>query len=293
MEVSGDGAMLEMDVSGEAAPIRSRNSRVQRLLVWLLLVIILLRYGFIWADTFAGASLPRIGSTGFTAIFAAFSILHAADLLGWRRAILFLFTCVTVSWCFEAAGVATGAVYGSYHYGDALGVKIGAVPAIIPFAWFMMIYASWIVAHILLEGAGKPASTPGALARAAVAATVMTGWDVVMDPGMARAGKWTWENGGPYFGVPFQNFIGWIATTLTVYVVVALIFRRVPGRQMPEATRLYMGVPALAYSVVAVDQFLMAVVPELHIVAAFGMCLVALLTILRLSLVRGFIALPN
>jgi uncharacterized membrane protein len=101
------------------------------------------------------------------------------------------------------------------------------------------------------------------------------------------------ENGGPYFGVPFQNFIGWIATTLTIYVVVALIFRRVPGRQMPEATRLYMGVPALAYSVVAIDQFLMVAVPELHIVAAFGMCLVALLAILRLSLVRGFIALPN
>jgi len=34
-------------------------------------------------------------------------------------------------------------------------------------------------------------------------------------------------------------------------------------------------------------------VPELHVVAAFGMCLVALLAILRLSLVRGFIALPN
>ena len=111
MELSGDVAMLETDVSREAAPIRSRNSRVQ--LVWLLLVIILLRYGFIWADTFAGASLPRIGSTGFTAIFAAFSILRAADLLGWRRALLFLFTCVTVSWCFEAVGVATGAVYGS------------------------------------------------------------------------------------------------------------------------------------------------------------------------------------
>jgi hypothetical protein len=37
----------------------------------------------------------------------------------------------------------------------------------------------------------------------------------------------------------------------------------------------------------------MVAVPELHIVAAFGMCLIALLAILRLSLVRGFIALPN
>src|SRR5216684_3016043 len=48
-----------------------------------------------------------------------------------------------------AVRVATGMVYGNCHYGDALGAKIGAVPVIIPFAWFMMIYASWIVAHIL------------------------------------------------------------------------------------------------------------------------------------------------
>jgi putative membrane protein len=114
-----------------------------------------------------------------------------------------------------------------------------------------------------------------------------------MDPSKAKAGTWTWENGGPYFGVPFQNFIGWMATTLTVYVIVALAFRLVPGRQMTGATRLYTGAPAFAYALVAIDRLLIASPPELHVVAAFGICLVALLAILRLALVRHPIALPR
>jgi putative membrane protein len=277
----------------DPVPPVSRGDQVRRLLVWVLLGALLLRFAFAWADTFAGASLPRIGSSGFTLIFAAFSILHASDLLGWRRALIFLVACVVISWGFESVGVATGAVYGNYHYSDALGVKVGAVPFIIPLAWFMMVYASWIVAHILLADAGNPASIGGALARAVIAAAAMTSWDVVMDPGMARKGVWTWENGGAYFGVPFQNFVGWMLTTLTVYVVVALIFRGVAGRRVPETSRLYVGLPALAYTIVAIDQLLNASAPELYVVAAFGICLLALLALLRLALVPTPVPLPR
>ncbi|CAB3751689.1 carotenoid biosynthesis protein [Paraburkholderia solisilvae] len=267
--------------------------RLKRLLVWLLLFGIFLRYASIWASALTGASLPGLGSAGFTVLFAAFSILHASDMLGWRRALLFLLVCVAVSWGFESVGVATGAVYGNYHYGDALGAKIAGVPLIIPFAWFMMVYASWIVAHILLEGAGTPSSIGGALARAFVASTAMTAWDAVMDPGKARSGAWIWEKGGPYFGVPFQNFVGWIATTVAIYLIVAVAFRFVPRRQIHSNTRFYTGLPVLAYALVAFDHLLIETIPELHIVAAFGICLVALLAILRLILVRDAIALPD
>ena len=57
--------------------------------------------------------------------------------------------------------------------------------------------------------------------RAIMAVIVMTAWDVVIDPGMARAGYWVWEHGGSYFGVPRHNFVGWLVTTFTVYVVSA------------------------------------------------------------------------
>jgi putative membrane protein len=53
-----------------------------------------------------------------------------------------------------------------------------------------------------------------------IAAATMTAWDVVMDPGQTRAGSWVWEAGGAYFGVPLQNFMGWMVTTLTIYLLV-------------------------------------------------------------------------
>jgi uncharacterized membrane protein len=267
--------------------------RLKRLFVRLLLAGIFLRYACTWLSALTGSSLPSVGATGFTVLFAAFSILHASDVLGWRRALLFLLVCVAVSWGFECVGVATGTVYGDYHYGDALGVKISGVPLIIPLAWFMMVYASWIVAHVLLEDASTPWSISGVLARALIAATAMTAWDAVMDPGKAKSGVWIWENGGPYFGVPFQNFVGWIVTTITIYLIVAVAFRLVPRYRVHSTTRFYTGLPVLAYALVAFDHLLIETIPELHIVAAFGICLVALLALLRLMLRRGAIALPD
>ena len=170
------------------------------------------------------------GSIGFTLMFTAFSVLHAASILGWRRSLAFLLVCAVVSWCFEEVGVSTGLVYGAYHYSSRLGAKLGEVPLIIPLAWFMMVYASWTVARLLLDGAGSSTSGGGTAARIVTAAMVMTAWDTVMDPGMARSGAWTWEQGGAYFGVPLHNFAGWLATTITVYTVAELFFRRMDRR---------------------------------------------------------------
>lgn len=281
-------------LNGTAAGNTAANpKRMLRALVWLLLIMLVVRYAFAWANEFGGASLPVLGRTGVVTVFAAFSLLHAATVLGWRRALLFLFACAAISWSFEAVGVATGAVYGAYRYGDALGLKLGAVPVIIPFAWFMMIYASWIMAHVLLEGASDPSSAAGVLARAVIAAACMTAWDAVMDPGMTRDGVWVWATAGPYFGVPFQNFVGWMMTALAVYVVAALLFRRVPRSAPDGTTRLYAGIPVVAYALIAFDKLLIATHPELHVVAAFSMCLVAALAILRLVLVKQPLSLPS
>jgi putative membrane protein len=55
---------------------------------------------------------------------------------------------------------------------------------------------------------------------AAGSAVVMTVWDLVVDPILSgpSARAWIWENGGPYFGIPIQNYAGWLLTTFTVYL---------------------------------------------------------------------------
>jgi uncharacterized membrane protein len=44
-----------------------------------------------------------------------------------------------------------------------------------------------------------------------VAAFIMVGWDVCLDPASSTiAHIWIWENGGGYFGVPLTNYLGHI-----------------------------------------------------------------------------------
>jgi uncharacterized membrane protein len=55
-----------------------------------------------------------------------------------------------VSLLFESVGVATGLVYDPYHYTNKLGpLFLGLVPYLIPMAWFMMSYPSFVIADRL------------------------------------------------------------------------------------------------------------------------------------------------
>ncbi len=164
----------------------------------------------------AGASL-------LTLIGFAFALAHSRAGRGCPRTMLLLALTFVVSLLFETVGGATGWIYGPYHYSDMLGPRfLGLVPYLIPVAWFMMVYPSHIVAQVLIGGRSS-GRWRDLVALAAVAAVVMTAWDLLMDPMMSRIGFWTWEVEGAYFGVPLQNYAGWLVTTFTVYLLYELL----------------------------------------------------------------------
>ncbi|MGI3901382.1 MAG: carotenoid biosynthesis protein [Janthinobacterium lividum] len=257
---------------------------ILRGIIWCLFACLVVRYAISWSNAFLGSSFPEVGSIGLTAIFTAFSVSHAIFELGARRALTFLLICAAVSWGLESVGIATGLVYGPYHYGSQLGPKLGSVPIIIPFAWFMMIYPSWVISRGLLEGRGGRASLSTTAARIAIASMVMTAWDTVMDPGKALSGAWTWVGGGAYFGVPVHNFLGWLLTTALIYAGTELSFSGSRDFPRSRSDRLFGGLPVLAYALVATDAMILPSLPELRIVAMFGMGFIGLLAILHLVL---------
>ena len=177
-------------------------------------------------------ALPVIpgGLNSLIVILLLFSLWHASIALGVRLTLAFFAITTVTSWIFEEIGVATGLVYGSYHYTATLGPWLGSVPVLIPLAWFMLVYPSYVVANLIVDG--WPVGTPGGrghLVRLAlVGALVMTAWDLVVDPILSgpTVGAWVWERGGPYYGVPVQNYLGWIVTTFTAYVLYRSVERR-------------------------------------------------------------------
>jgi uncharacterized membrane protein len=174
------------------------------------------------------------GLNSLIVILLLFSLWHASVALGVRLTLAFFAITTVTSWIFEEAGVVTGLIFGPYHYTSSLGPWLGSVPVLIPLAWFMLVYPSYVVANLIVDG--WPVGTPGGrghfVGLALLGALVMTAWDLVVDPVLSgpTVGAWVWERGGPYYGVPIQNYLGWIVTTFTVY----LLDRSVERRSMPQ-----------------------------------------------------------
>ena len=262
----------------------------QRFLLGLstLFLGIFIYQGILRALLLPAVALPGVpgGVSVLTVILMLFSFFHATYALGGRHSLTFFALSAVISWAFEQVGVATGLVYGAYHYTDALGLKLGHVPFLIPIAWFMMIYPSYIIANLIAEG--RPVGSRGGLGRIAwlsfLSAMVMTAWDLIVDPGLSGPvhQAWVWEQGGPYFGVPVQNFVGWLLTTFTVYLCYRLFERKISPRPAGPVTVAIAAMPVAAYGAMMLSNMVRGDPPALVVIAPFVMGIPLVVAIERL-----------
>lgn len=244
--------------------------------VWLLFAAI--SYLIIAEAIYSWIKLPSAGNILFTLVFVLFSVMHCAALEGSKRTTIFVFSSAIVTYAMEEIGVRTGWVFGAYHYSDLLGPKLGHVPVLIPLGWFMMIYPSWMVARVLMQGLNRR-SALGIVLQATIAAITMTAWDVVMDPAMAAGRNWVWENGGAYYGVPRHNYLGWLMTTFLVYLVAGYVWKATNRNYLKE--RWFPLLPVIVYALFAVRYVAYNRFVALQMVAIFTMGLPALLAMTR------------
>lgn len=184
--------------------------------------------GYIYGIFALGMNLPNVLPVTpiITLSSFIFAVLHAGQREGWWKAVCLVIIIFVTGLFFESVGVATGWVYGPYHYTDQLGPKfLGLVPFLIPLAWTYMMYPSMIIAMAVIPDSVK--GFKRGLAVAALSGVIMTAWDVVMDPMMVFGGNWVWEVNGAYFGIPLQNFWGWWLTTFAAVGLYLLISRKI------------------------------------------------------------------
>lgn len=168
-----------------------------------------------------GLSLPKLFGHFedflFMLLAAAVIFLDALKRVRWQRLVVAFVWVAVVSAVVEAVGATTGFPFGSYHYTENFGPRIGVLPLAIPLAWWVVIYPLFALAREALPGGGGRHQVWRKVGLAALVGGAATLVDVALEP-MATlvAGYWEWEGGGAWYGVPLQNFAGWFGTAFVI-----------------------------------------------------------------------------
>lgn len=127
--------------------------------------------------------------TGGVVLFS--SLKHSSkNYLFW-----ILITYIT-TFALEVIGVKTGLVFGSYWYGETLGLKVLDVPVIIGFNWTMVILGAILLSEKFFS------RKIFILISASLMATL---FDFFMEPSAIKLGYWNWSG----ISVPLQNYFAW------------------------------------------------------------------------------------
>ncbi|CAN1210642.1 gamma-carotene 1'-hydroxylase CruF [Tumidithrix helvetica PCC 7403] len=212
------------------------------------LLLVMPNTEFIESLSELGLQIFALGMQGGGAVFmilGAISIsLYGWHTLGAKRLFAFLIPSVFLSLGSELLGTSTGFPFGGYSYLSGLGTKIaGLVPFTIPLSWFYMGLACFLIANTTLRFGNHWMQRVEAIA---LGAMMLTSWDFVLDPAMSQAAFpfWEWHQPGAFFGMPLQNFAGWMGTGALFMTVASLLWGK---DNQPVLNRKQLVFPVIMY----------------------------------------------
>lgn len=220
---------------------------------------IVLVYAFArYLQAFPGQSPPLVGITLQVLAPLAFALIHGAQRYGRRGIAGFVLLCLVVGFSIENLSMGTGFPFGNYGFTELMGPKILQVPILLGLAYIGMGYISWTVGGIILGEKSGTVRGANVVMLPVVASFVMVAWDLSNEPVWATIERaWTWFEGGPYFGVPVSNFLGWYLTFFVIYLLFAVYLRLSP-RDPHTLPRDYWTIALACYAVSAAGNLLMA-----------------------------------
>jgi putative membrane protein len=167
---------------------------------------------------------PGAGAGSFvsTLLIALPSFVALWRYLGPKSAAISLLSLSACGFAIETIGVASGFPYGLFYYGDSLGPKLAnLVPYLLPLSWVPLVLGA--VTATMPEGKIGPWRRVLWVFSAAILLTLVDG---VLDPGAVYLGFWMWPEGGPYYGVPVSNYLGWLLSSSLAAAILLTIVRQ-------------------------------------------------------------------
>ena len=152
-----------------------------------------------------------------------FVIYHSYIHRGWYKTLLFLFGAIILTAGIENINV----IFGGYEYPDGgITFMLYLCPLWVPLGWYVILYCSNFMAHILIGkgkgslyvvGIGNEAESgidknylKLTIVRSVFSAYTSILIDLIMDPVGVANGWWSWKVDNIYIdNIPFGNYIGW------------------------------------------------------------------------------------
>jgi len=136
--------------------------------------------------------------------------------------VLSFFGVATIGFASEWIGVKTGMVFGKYYYGNALGPIISGVPLLISLNWALLISAGVAVVSSRIKNY---------LLSPLFAATLITGFDYLMEQSAARLDYWYFNN----HLASLHNYLGWFCVS---FIASAIFYKPLSKGDSKIATNI-------------------------------------------------------
>ena len=231
---------------------------IHRISKVLLLVFVVLNLATSFLFTRENVATNFIFMITSSLIFAVLVWIDMWKVLGLKKAVWFIAIAALISFTSEYLGVNGGTVFGgTYYYNNAMGMSLGGVPLIVIAMWTAVVYVCYRLAVII---SGKKIKFKNRyemfleyLVLALIAGLAAVSWDLVWDPLAVQIRSWSWYTTGPYFGIPSQNFTGWIV----VVFLSCLLFESTTKNRKDESKDSI--VPFLGYFYLLASTFILAI----------------------------------
>jgi bisanhydrobacterioruberin hydratase len=149
-------------------------------------------------DWSLAATTPLLILTNAAVLLEAFDTDRARRLRWWCLG-AWLITVVL-----EMIGVATGRLFGAYHYGPTLRGQLAGVPLLIGLNWTTLLLGALAAADARLTPRLSRSARLWVVPTAA--ALLLTAFDWVMEPVAVALNYWSWHT---WPAIPLQNYGAW------------------------------------------------------------------------------------
>jgi uncharacterized membrane protein len=239
-----------------AKPFQLKKTIFPIYLVFLIITFFSYLYSII------GTHVAIFDLLGSLWTFTAFGLvlIHSSLSLGNKKTGIFFITAFAFALGSELIGVKYGWIFGHYYYNPINSPFIfGLVPIINVISWLPIIYISYTFANLILEGFGsqKPYIKQSKMLYviliillSSIGGLVAVNLDMLLDPVVVSTQGWFWIGGGPFFGVPISNFVGWFFVAFSAIFIFRLYesFKKERDGSLPEKSLLITSSITILYS---------------------------------------------